>query len=495
MKTTLLIAAAALALCGVPCAIAQTSNVQKSTATNELTGNLATGGMTFTVSSVGTLEWADGAELAGSASLRAALGLGDLATLDAISSTEITDATIVNADISDSAAISISKVSGLQTALDGKQALDDDLADIALLTTTTFGRSLLTAWDASALRTSAGLGLSYLNSPFSTNGSNLLFSVAAALNGLSTTRGAIPYRGNLGWGAITPGTSGYALVSNGSGADPSYQAVVLPGGTLALGGFSSITGALAIANGGTGATTASGARVALLPSLAGNGGKVLAVKSDESDYELLSGVIFGAGAQTITKASDVDATPGLKILGYANAISHYDLDGTTLRMLLTGGLVKVSDGCSHLGAGFELSQTYGGLALARDYLVRWSSANNFYSTHDLTLGREAAGVLQLGVDGSAPTGQAVKAPDGTGTDVAGADITVASGRGTGSGAGGSVIIQTAPAGSSGTTAGTLTTRVTVKPSGIINIANMPTSSAGLSSGDLWNDSGAVKIVP
>ena len=28
-----------------------------------------------------------------------------------------------------------------------------------------------------------------------------------------------------------------------------------------------------------------------------------------------------------------------------------------------------------------------------------------------------------------------------------------------------------------------------------NLANLPTSSAGLSSGDLWNDSGTVKIVP
>lgn len=28
-----------------------------------------------------------------------------------------------------------------------------------------------------------------------------------------------------------------------------------------------------------------------------------------------------------------------------------------------------------------------------------------------------------------------------------------------------------------------------------NLANLPTSSAGLSSGDLWNDSGTVKIAP
>ena len=38
-------------------------------------------------------------------------------------------------------------------------------------------------------------------------------------------------------------------------------------------------------------------------------------------------------------------------------------------------------------------------------------------------------------------------------------------------------------------------RMTVKASGVINMSGMPTSSAGLSSGDLWNNSGVVNIVP
>lgn len=60
--------------------------------------------------------------------------------------------------------------------------------------------------------------------------------------------------------------------------------------------------------------------------------------------------------------------------------------------------------------------------------------------------------------------------------------------GNGSTAGGAVTLST-----SATT--TPTVRMTVKASGVINMAGMPTSSAGLSSGDLWNDSGTVKIVP
>ena len=39
-----------------------------------------------------------------------------------------------------------------------------------------------------------------------------------------------------------------------------------------------------------------------------------------------------------------------------------------------------------------------------------------------------------------------------------------------------------------------TIRLTVKTSGVINIASMPTSTTGLVAGDLWNNSGVVNIV-
>jgi hypothetical protein len=37
-------------------------------------------------------------------------------------------------------------------------------------------------------------------------------------------------------------------------------------------------------------------------------------------------------------------------------------------------------------------------------------------------------------------------------------------------------------------------RMRIKSSGVINISNIPTSSNGLSSGDIWSDSGTLKIV-
>lgn len=155
--------------------------------------------------------------------------------------------------------IDISKVSGLQTALDGKA----EASHTQSITSITGSNAARLFGTPSTGTTASEISISYINSPFSISAAQLNFNVANALNGLTTTRGSIPYRGNLSWTALAPGTSGHALVSNGSGADPSYQAVVLPGGTLALGGFSSITGSLAVANGGTGATTQANARTNL----------------------------------------------------------------------------------------------------------------------------------------------------------------------------------------------------------------------------------------
>lgn len=44
---------------------------------------------------------------------------------------------------------------------------------------------------------------------------------------VGSTRGSVLYRGASAWSALTPGTSGYFLKSNGAGADPSYAAVAL----------------------------------------------------------------------------------------------------------------------------------------------------------------------------------------------------------------------------------------------------------------------------
>lgn len=98
-------------------------------------------------------------------------------------------------------------------------------------------------------------------------------------------------------------------------------------------------------------------------------------------------------------------------------------------------------------------------------------------TNALRLFNASASMLQLGANhATATTNQAIKAHDvTTGT---GAALNLRGGNG--SVAGGAVTIST-----SVTT--TPAVRMTVKASGVINMSGMPTSSAGLSSGDLWKD--------
>lgn len=49
-------------------------------------------------------------------------------------------------------------------------------------------------------------------------------TASEALDFIGSTRGSLLYRGASGWAALTPGTPGYYLKSNGAGADPSYVA-------------------------------------------------------------------------------------------------------------------------------------------------------------------------------------------------------------------------------------------------------------------------------
>ena len=58
------------------------------------------------------------------------------------------------------------------------------------------------------------------------------------LDMVGSTRGSILIRSASGWSVLTPGTAGYALASNGSGADPSYQSLA---GTPGVDAFTTST--------------------------------------------------------------------------------------------------------------------------------------------------------------------------------------------------------------------------------------------------------------
>jgi hypothetical protein len=138
----------------------------------------------------------------------------------------------------------------------------------------------------------------------------------------------------------------------------------------------------------------------------------------------------------------------------------------------TSLIISVPDGgtISYLtsGSNYLINGTASKFALASSIDIAWSSSSQFgYSSLDTFLCRKAAANLRLGAaDAAAPVAQTLSVQSvvaGT-TNTAGANLTITGSQGTGTGAGGSIIFQVAPAGSSGTAQNALATRLQIVPS-------------------------------
>jgi len=70
------------------------------------------------------------------------------------------------------------------------------------------------------LKRASGTGVAYL-----TSGVLSVLTASGVLDLIGSTRGATLYRGASGWAALVPGTAGQRLMTNGSGADPTWSDV------------------------------------------------------------------------------------------------------------------------------------------------------------------------------------------------------------------------------------------------------------------------------
>lgn len=90
-----------------------------------------------------------------------------------------------------------------------------------------------------------------------------------------------------------------------------------------------------------------------------------------------------------------------------------------------------------------------------------SHADNAFQVQDSTSAVlsaiDASGNIVAGGDGGTPSANTVRGANGSGTDIAGANLTIAGGRGTGTGTGGHLIFQTAAAGGTGSSLNSLAT--------------------------------------
>jgi hypothetical protein len=125
----------------------------------------------------------------------------------------------------------------------------------------------------------------------------------------------------------------------------------------------------------------------------------------------------------------------------------------------------------------EIAGLTDGFIIYNNKSFRFDSSNG---TGDLFLTRKAAASLQLGAaDAAAPVAQTIGPQSvvaGT-SNTAGQNFTVRGSQGTGTGAGGSILFQTAPAGSAGTAQNALVTQVTVAGSGGTTLTEVVGASA------------------
>jgi len=238
-------------------------------------------------------------------------------------------------------------------------------------------------------------------------------------------------------------------------------------------------------------TGASGPRVTLAGEFSNNQGVTDGEIFGEDavvngSYGVGVGHAVTAGERCVVAGWNARGTSRDVVLGH-NTIAT----SATGRNVLVGHNVNVSGAsyaCTFLGyecGGASVNSAiaigYGSQVTANSQFV---AGSDFAPTTDVYFGR--------GVVHATPVDATVHGTGGSGTDVAGASLYLAGGKGTGSGAGGSLIFQTAAAGASGSTLNTLTTHVEINSDGLIILPTIPTSDPSVS-GALWSDGGTLKV--
>lgn len=205
------------------------------------------------------------------------------------------------------------------------------------------GQATLVSGGGSAFPT-LGVGEHFYATIVATDGTLEIVDVTA-INGdvLTISRGAegttpasFP-AGSLVELRVTVATLAEAITDNAGGvtsinASGGSTGLTFSGGPVTTSGTLSLGGTLAIGSGGTGASSLATARANLLPSYAGNAGKVLAVNGGTNDIEWQT--VSGTG--TVTSVGLSAGTTGLTVSG-TNPI-------TTSGTLTLGGTLAIANG-------------------------------------------------------------------------------------------------------------------------------------------------------
>ena len=197
--------------------------------------------------------------------------------------------------------------------------------------------------------------------------------------------------------------------------------------------------------------------------------------------------VFGKSAQATTSGTAIGWLSNCAgtVAVSVGAASYAGTAGTSLGYNAQGGGSTVALGyaangynktsCIVLGTNSKVNtnntMVVGGAATARIITAYFGQSESSATTYDFTLS----------------TTQVL------GTDISAGNFYIKAGGGTGTGVGGHLIFQTCEAGTTGSTINSATTHLEINDIGEIIMATLPTSSAGLPTGALWNNSGVLNI--
>ncbi len=191
-----------------------------------------------------------------------------------------------------------------------------------------------------------------------------------------------------------------------------------------------------------------------------------------------SGIAIGKGA-TAAAGAVVIATDGV---GANNTVVIGDgASATQLSATAVGDHAKSDAGVYGTAFGSSCEAGYGGIAIGHNADNSAHAGSICIGTFDVpsTAGNQliiGSGAFRVddiyigkGVTHATPLATKYNATGGSGTDIIGGDITIAGGKGTGAGVGGSVLFQTSAVLGSGATLQTLVTRMSIDNGGNISV--------------------------
>jgi hypothetical protein len=231
-----------------------------------------------------------------------------------------------------------------------------------------------------------------------------------------------------------------SVVSTVGGTNESATIDAKGSGTINL--QSVATGAVIFGNGEAGTPAAQTVRA---PAAAGSNvaGATLTVAGSQSTGTGLGGSVVVQVANLGSTGTTANTMGSVLTLAPPNTGTTAVVDGLTITGAITTGTVAVA-----------ATGTDAAIPLSID-----AKGTGFLQLQSVSTGPVVFGQGELGT----PAVQTIRAPKATGTNIAGANLTIAGSQSTGTGLGGSVIFQVANLTSTGTTANTMGSVLTLAP--------------------------------